>query len=128
MPTEEDVVAGVLGQLSAVRGTGEGAEGLVRVELDGTSAMLDLVIEPKAMRLPSEDLAAAIREAFDAARKGVQDHLSTAQAPAYEFDEHELNATLNDISFDAERRLGEMMSITEDLITRVDRIDRNGAP
>jgi DNA-binding protein YbaB len=116
--------SGVLARLSAVRGRGSAADGLVSVEVDGTSDIVELVIEPRAMRLPSVDLAAAIREAFRSARGAAQEALATAgqeQATAIA-DPDQLRSTLDDIQFDAERRLSELTSIAQDLSNRLDRM------
>jgi DNA-binding protein YbaB len=109
--------SGVLARLAAVRGRGTAADGLVSVEVDGTSDIVDLVIEPRAMRLPSVDLAAAVREAFRGAREAAQEALAVAgqeQATAI--------ATLDDLQFNAERRLAELATVAQDLSTRLDRM------
>jgi DNA-binding protein YbaB len=124
MTDTQGPASGVLARLAAVRGRGSGADGLVSVEVDGTSDIVGLVIEPRAMRLPSVDLAAAVREAFRAARGAAQEELATAgqeRATAIAAPD-ELRATLDDIQFDAERRLSELTSIAQDLSSRLDRM------
>jgi DNA-binding protein YbaB len=108
-----------LDRFAAVRGSGEAAGGLVRVELDGTGDLVDLVIEPKAMRLPSVDLAAAVRAAFGSARASVQESLAEAvsgegAAPP--------DPSLARIGQDAERRLNELTSLAQELSSKLDRL------
>jgi DNA-binding protein YbaB len=51
------------GQLTEVRGHGEAMDGLVKVEVAPGGVLLSVDIEPKAMRLGSKALGAAIVEA-----------------------------------------------------------------
>jgi DNA-binding protein YbaB len=111
----------VLDQLSAIRGSGEASNGRVKVELDGTSNLVDLVIEPKAMRLSSDALVAAVRSAFEAAREDVQGQL-TKLTPAYAVTPQETRATLDELQFEAERRLDGLTQIAADLSTQLDRL------
>jgi hypothetical protein len=55
----EDVTA----RFAEIIGSAEGADGTVRVE-HGSTGLRELVIEPRAMRLPAADLAAAITVAL----------------------------------------------------------------
>lgn len=68
--------------LTAVRGEGEAAEGLVRAVVDNTGALVTTSLSPRAMRLPSETLAeaftAAVRAAQDDARRKTQALLAEA--------------------------------------------------
>lgn len=50
-------------QTAELIGQGEAADGLVRVGCTARDPLAELTIHPRAMRLPSEDLAAAIRQA-----------------------------------------------------------------
>lgn len=116
--------SGVLARLSAVRGRGSAADGLISIEVDGTSDIVELVIEPRAMRLPSVDLATAVREAFRTARGAAQEQLATLgqeQATAVA-DPDQLRSTLDDIQLDAERKLSELTAIAQDLSSRLDRM------
>ncbi|WP_246365650.1 YbaB/EbfC family nucleoid-associated protein [Nonomuraea rhodomycinica] len=61
-------------QLAELRGQGEAANGNVRVEVAPGGALLGVKIDPRAMRLDSEELSEAIMDAFtraaeDAARR-----------------------------------------------------------
>jgi DNA-binding protein YbaB len=119
--SQDQVGSDILSQLGDVRGRGAAAEGLVRVEIDGTSAILDLTLDPKAMRLPSEDLAAAVREAFDAARGEVRGQLSAAEPPPT-LDASTMLPVLTELEATATRRLEEITAIVDDLDRRLDRI------
>lgn len=52
------------GQLAAVRGTGEAADGLVQVTVLPGGMIDSLDLDPRAMRMPSQDLSEAIVEAI----------------------------------------------------------------
>jgi YbaB/EbfC DNA-binding family len=111
----------VVGQLGVVRGSGQAHGGVVRVVLDGTGNLLDLVIEPKAVRLGSEELTAAVRTAFDGARQDVQSRLSDLE-PAYAVTPEDTKATLDEVQVDAGRRLDGLMQIAEELSAKLDRL------
>jgi len=51
-------------QLAELTGTGEALDGWVRAGVDHAGRPCELTLEPRIMRKPSEDLAAAILEAF----------------------------------------------------------------
>ncbi|MGN9845238.1 YbaB/EbfC family nucleoid-associated protein [Nonomuraea sp. H19] len=57
-------------QIAAVRGRGEAADGRVVVEVTQTGGLAGLTIDPRALRLGSAELAAAI---LDAAAKATRD-------------------------------------------------------
>ncbi|GLW05028.1 hypothetical protein Misp01_01580 [Microtetraspora sp. NBRC 13810] len=61
--------------LAETRGRGEAAGGQVKVEVSADGALQGLTIDPRAMRLGSEALAAAIMEA---AKRAEQDVASQA--------------------------------------------------
>ncbi|MGW5361222.1 YbaB/EbfC family nucleoid-associated protein [Actinopolymorpha pittospori] len=107
-------------QLASVRGEGEAAAGLVRVTVDGTSNLVGLVIEPKAMRLASQDLTEAVLAAFGAARSAVRDQLSTL-TPTYTVVPSEVQSAVEQLRFEAERRLDSFTQTVDDLTTRLDR-------
>lgn len=109
-----------LDRLSELRATGEAADGLVSVELDGTGAVQELTIEPKAMRLASADLAAALTEALAIAHASVRERLadltsSLTPSPA------DVDATLQEITVDARVRLQEMTSLAHHVADRLER-------
>jgi DNA-binding protein YbaB len=57
--------------VAALEGIGEAADGVVKVTVGPTGALKDVVLEPKAMRLPSMDLAAAIVTAARAGQESI---------------------------------------------------------
>jgi len=57
--------------VAALEGVGEAADGVVKVTVGPTGALKDVVLEPKAMRLPSMDLAAAIVTAARAGQESI---------------------------------------------------------
>jgi DNA-binding protein YbaB len=61
--------------VAALEGVGEGADGVIKVTVGPTGALKDVVLEPKAMRLPSMDLAAAIVEAARAAQDAIAEQV-----------------------------------------------------
>lgn len=67
-----EAVRGLGNQMAEVRGEGESAEGRVRVTTMPGGTLDTLEIDPRAMRMPSEDLAASIMEA---AKKAADDGL-----------------------------------------------------
>jgi DNA-binding protein YbaB len=124
MSSGTDPVAGLLSRLASVNSAGEAANGLVRVRVDGTGDITDLVIEPKAMRLPSEDLAAALREAFGQARAAVQEQLAANPPQAVgsaEAARDNVRATLDEIGSGAQRTLAELTATVDGLSRRLDR-------
>lgn len=120
-----DPVSGLLGELARVNCAGEAANGLVRIKVDGTGDITDLVIAPKAMRLASEDLADAVRQAFGQARAAVQEQLATNPPQAVgsaQETRDQVRATLDDISSGAERTLAELTATVDGLSRRLDRL------
>lgn len=103
------------------RGHGEAAEGRVRVDVNGTGDIEDVQLDPKAMRLPSEDLAAAFKEAFTSARSDVKQQLSESTPPFQAMPE-DVRETLDDLQFIADRRLNQFTEMADDLATRIERM------
>ena len=98
----------------AIRGTGEAADGRVRVVVDGSSDLVELDIDPHAMRLAAQDLAAAIREAFGAARTEAQRAAVEVQ-PARLAVPEDARAMLSDLSTLAQRNLDGIDRLAESL-------------
>lgn len=76
-------------RLAEVRGVGDAAEGLVRVEVTPGGRLVDLRLDPRVMRLDSQRLTEAIRTAAaraeeDAARRIERE---TADEPTTSWDE-----------------------------------------
>lgn len=61
--------------VAALEGVGEAADGVVKVTVGPTGALKDVVLEPKAMRLPSMDLAAAILAAARAGQESIAEQV-----------------------------------------------------
>jgi hypothetical protein len=102
----EDVIAAY----QAIRATGETDEGRVRVTLDGSCDLVELVIEADAMRLGSKDLTAAISEAFRTAR-------TEAHAKAAGISPLELT-----LPEDAAQALTEFQSLAQANLDRIDQL------
>jgi DNA-binding protein YbaB len=108
-----------IGRLAAVRGTGEAANGLVRVVVDGTGDIVELHIEPRAMRLASQDVSASVREAFRRARAAAQDGLQEAMGEPDLAALGEVGARLSQLGSDAQRRLDDFALVAEQLSRRL---------
>ncbi|MET7337895.1 YbaB/EbfC family nucleoid-associated protein [Nonomuraea sp. NPDC005650] len=68
-------------QMAAVKGRGEAAEGRVVVEVTQTGALSGLTIDPRAMRLGSGELTAAILEAAAKAARNAEEASTSLVAP-----------------------------------------------
>lgn len=114
-------VTDILGRLAEARGSGEAAGGLVRAEVDGTGDLVGLVIEPKAMRLASEDLAEAVREAIGLARTQVRESLAEMAPEPGRALGGDVGTTLARLGTEAQSRLGEMTALARELSDRLGR-------
>ena len=116
-----EAAASVLARLAAVRGEGAADGGRVRVVLDGSGDLLDLVIDPQSMRGSSAELAAAVRAAFGQARADVARQVQD-EAARRAF-EAPLSPTavrgLEDVALSAHRKLAEMTALVTDLAGRL---------
>ncbi|SBT51330.1 YbaB/EbfC family nucleoid-associated protein [Micromonospora narathiwatensis] len=127
MTDQHDRPDGLMGRFTSVRGAAYAADGLVHVEVDGTGDLLALDLDPRAMRLPSADLSAAIRAAFGDARAQVQAQLQeqlAAQPPTLP---QGLGPLLNDLGFNAQRRLDDMAAAAQQVADRLGRMDGTAA-
>ncbi|WP_406040839.1 YbaB/EbfC family nucleoid-associated protein [Micromonospora sp. NBC_00898] len=122
MTDQYDRPDGPLGRLTAARGSGAAAGGLVHVELDGTGDLIALDLDPRVMRLPSEDLATAIREAFGTARAALQAALQEQLAAQPVTLPQGLGPLLNDLGFGAQRRLDDLTATAQQIADRLDRL------
>jgi DNA-binding protein YbaB len=120
MDSADETLPAEISRFTQARASGEAANGMVRLAIDGTGDLVELTIDPRAMRLPSTDLADAVREAFRTARDAMREVLrENAPAPG-------LDATgtaLAQLGTDAQRRLTELTSIAQGLSDRVGRPD-----
>jgi DNA-binding protein YbaB len=80
---QQDVAAieRLSGQMTAVKGRGEAAEGRVVAEVTQTGALCGLTIDPRAMRLGSAELAAAILTAAGKAARVAERETEDLVAP-----------------------------------------------
>ncbi|TYB58277.1 YbaB/EbfC family nucleoid-associated protein [Nonomuraea sp. PA05] len=118
--------ADFLDRFAELREVAAAANGLVKVEVDGTSDLVGLVIDPRAMRLPSEELAAAIKEAFGQARAVAQERAMRAVPEALRQETPELTALLKGIEADARGNMNEILLAADELTARLDRLMRQG--
>lgn len=96
-------------------GSAEVAGGLVSASVTATGEVVEIGLQPKAMRLASDDLAAAIVEAIAAAR---------AEARPGVFPPNDdlagLRAELGRVGAHAEQRIAELGNLVRDISARVD--------
>jgi DNA-binding protein YbaB len=118
--------ADFLDRFAELREVEAAANGLVKVTVDGTSDLVELVIDPRAMRLPSEELAAAIKEAFGRARAAAQERAMQAVPDVLRQETPELTALLKDIEADARGNMNEILLAANELTARLDRLMRQG--
>jgi DNA-binding protein YbaB len=86
---------------------GEGADGIVRIELDGAGRLWDVVLDPQVTELSAEELRTALFDAISAAQAGV---------PAPDFE-----ASVAEVNTAAERRFAEISEALHDLSRRAAR-------
>lgn len=68
-------------QMTEVRGHGEAADGRVVAETSSTGELVGLTIDPRAMRLGSDELAAAVLEAAGAAVRNATEGMTDLVDP-----------------------------------------------
>jgi DNA-binding protein YbaB len=104
----------------SVRASGEAADGLVAVEVDGGGQVLDVTLDPRAMRLPASELAEAVKTALRQAQASARSQVEeiagrvAARIPSRET----LAATLDEVNASAERRMNEFSAALYDLSRR----------
>ncbi|MER7458133.1 YbaB/EbfC family nucleoid-associated protein [Micromonospora sp. NPDC126480] len=117
-----DLPSQFLGRFTGTRATAEAADGLVRLVVDGTGDLLELDLDPRAMRLPAVDLAAAIRAAFATARAEVQAALQEQLAAAPPALPDGLGPLLDEVGTGAQRRLDDLTATAQQLADRLNRL------
>ncbi|MFC4067106.1 hypothetical protein [Actinoplanes subglobosus] len=90
-----------------IASTGEGADGLVRIELDGAGRLWDVVLAPQVTELTVDELRTALFDAITGAQ---------AAMPATAFD-----TAVADVNTTAERRFAEISEALHDLSRRAAR-------
>jgi DNA-binding protein YbaB len=80
---QQDLTAleGLRDQIASIKGRSAAAEGRVVVEVTQTGALVGLTIDPRAMRLGSDQLAAAILEAATGAARDAEREASDLVTP-----------------------------------------------
>ncbi|MFI7573364.1 YbaB/EbfC family nucleoid-associated protein [Micromonospora sp. NPDC049497] len=121
MTDQYDRPDGLLGRFTATRASAVAADGLVHLTVDGTGDLLDLDLDPRALRLPAADLAAAILEAFAAARAEVQAALQEQLTAAPVTLPDGLGPLLRDVGSTAQRRLDDMTAAAQQIADRLGR-------
>jgi DNA-binding protein YbaB len=111
-----------LDQFTALRETAVAANGLVKVEVNGISDLVGLEIDPRAMRLSSDELAAEIRDAFGRARAAAEERATQAVPEALRQETPELTALFEDIKSDAHTHMDEILVVANELTMRLDRL------
>ena len=91
-----------------IAAAGEGADGLVRIELDGDGRLWDVVLDPRIAELTVADLRTALFDAITAAQDGL---------PA----RTDFDAAADEINTTAERRFAEISEALHDLSRRAAR-------
>jgi DNA-binding protein YbaB len=107
-------------QIGVVRASGEAADGLVRVEVDGAGQVIDLVLDPRAMRLGAPDLAEAVKAALAQAQAAARSEVDRQVRRLGETlpSRDRLAATLEEATASAERRMNEFSTAVYDLSRR----------
>lgn len=121
MTDQDDRPDGLFGRFTATRASAVAADGLVHLTVDGTGDLIDLDLDPRALRLPAADLSAAILAAFAAARADVQAALKEQIAAAPVTLPDGLGTLLRDVGFTAQRRLDDMTAAAQQIADRLGR-------
>jgi DNA-binding protein YbaB len=105
-----------------IRAQGEAANGLIRVGVSGAGEVTELVIEPKAMRLPSGELSEALRGALNAALSSTREQvMAAAKALPAPPDLGRLTQLVDELGLLAQRRMDDFSSAAVELSARLDR-------
>lgn len=108
--------------LSGLRAEASSDDGLVTAAVDGTGRLIELVLEPKAMRTLAADLAEQIRgtiaAAQDAGREQAAQTLAVV-APSLP-QPAELMQVLDGLQATANAKLGEMSAVLTQLLDRTE--------
>ncbi len=102
-------------------GTGEAAEGRIRVRAVLPGRIENLEVDPSLLRAGVEELAREIESAVNAALADLQDQALAAARPA---DLGALAGQLKDIQFDAERQFAKL---TASLVEAQERLTRRAS-
>ncbi|GLW05406.1 hypothetical protein Misp01_05360 [Microtetraspora sp. NBRC 13810] len=92
------------------------------MEVDGTSDLTGLKLDPRALRLSAAELEEAIREAFGRARAAAQERVTEAMPEVLKQDPLELNSLIEEITADTQAEMNEILSTVNGLTLRLDRL------
>ncbi|GGN34112.1 DNA-binding protein YbaB [Actinoplanes campanulatus] len=90
-----------------IASAGTGADGLVRIELDGDGRLWDVVLDPQVTELTVDELRTALFDAITEAQAGMETEHRTAYEDA-----------VADVNTAAERRFAEISAALHDLSRR----------
>jgi DNA-binding protein YbaB len=108
----------LLARLNETRGEGVSDDGHIIVVLDGTSNLIDLRLDSKVMRLPAEDIAAGVQQAFGYARAAVQAEMKQANATAA-LPEPDSMLRLTQVSEESLKRLSDLAGIAQSIADKL---------
>ncbi|MEU6780146.1 YbaB/EbfC family nucleoid-associated protein [Nonomuraea angiospora] len=114
----------LLDEFVAVRETATASNGLVTVEVDGTSDLTGLKLDPRALRMPAAELAEAIREAFGRARAAARQRATEAIPEVLKQDSLELNSLIDKVKADTQEGVSGLLATVNELTQRLDRLKR----
>jgi DNA-binding protein YbaB len=105
---EVDATQGYDEYADHIASAGEGADGLVRIELDGAGRLWDVVLDPRVTELTADELRTALFDAITEAQDGMPAQPSFAS----------FENAVADIDSAAERRLAGISEALHDLSRR----------
>jgi hypothetical protein len=114
-----DTGAGPQGDAGTPTGTGEALDGRVRITVSA-GHVSEVILDPRARRRPTEGLAAAIRDATNAAIDAQNAHVTAALPGVPSL--ADLAATLDDVSAESLRAMEKSSRGIRDAIAAVERI------
>jgi DNA-binding protein YbaB len=105
-------------RIRALEGVGRTDDGYVVATYTAVDGLAGLTLDPRAMRMPSEDLARAVLAVSRAAREDFEEQRRAAAAelgPTPEVDLEEAQRAIQDITESYTRGIGDMQSMVERL-------------
>ncbi|GAA1775788.1 YbaB/EbfC family nucleoid-associated protein [Actinomadura chokoriensis] len=108
-----------------VEGRGEGADGRVRVVAGAGGELTSVELDPRALRMPSEELAEELKEAVNAALRELR---SRSQAADTAIDPDVLAERLREAQDQGLRQMAAFTQSLDDLMTRIGARSTGGQP
>jgi DNA-binding protein YbaB len=102
-------LAAVQEQTAGLTGRAETPDGRIKVASTAGDPLAELQIDPRAMRMPAEDLAAAIRDTVRLARRDLEERVERITSEQYGEEDNPLNALGN--TEELQRNLNDMQSM-----------------